>query len=601
MSSARPAALLLAALLSAAGARAAPGSEASCATVNTDRLTLLADPFEPTQHAAPVFDLRAAGTGAAAIVRFTLNADGTLSERPATHAAAGFESTAVRSALYTDRVLGPLRTASNAIGVAAGSELSAAVATDAALEAALLPAAITAVDYGGTRAHPDGADAVLYVATAAGFIEALDARSGELLWVFAPQPALRAPIAVSVRPPARRAAAVLRPYRFDRNGDGVIERAAGDRVYLIVASGAAEPVLFGLDVTDRAAPLLLWRDDRGVLARLGLPRAAPAIARLRAATSASNPLGLVAVLGSGAAADGRGALLYILDLLSGAPLARVGAPAGAARAREVPAEAARGFEAGVNVLDLDGDGFADRIYAADSGGQLWRFDVHDAEPAARLITARLFAMLGSEVGVRRAQPRGFYQTPDAALITAAGARFLTLALSSGDGAAAADDADFLYVLRDYDLGSYATEAAMPRAPPVITRADLGDTAVATGAAGWRRRLAVGEYATAPVRTAAGFVYLTTARAHGAAGCAAGSPGRRLYIAAARDGASPEGVPAAGIDLTGGADSVVFAFAPRATTAADRPPGAVCFVGLTRCGQGVAGRPVPGVWSERQAP
>ena len=35
----------------------------------------------------------------------------------------------------------------------------------------------------------------------------------------------------------------------------------------------------------------------------------------------------------------------------------------------------------VNAVDTDSDGFADRLYAADLGGQVWRFDIWNGKPA----------------------------------------------------------------------------------------------------------------------------------------------------------------------------------------------------------------------------
>jgi type IV pilus assembly protein PilY1 len=40
-----------------------------------------------------------------------------------------------------------------------------------------------------------------------------------------------------------------------------------------------------------------------------------------------------------------------------------------------------GIAAPVNALDSDGDGYSDRVYAADTGGNVWRVDMHTTTPA----------------------------------------------------------------------------------------------------------------------------------------------------------------------------------------------------------------------------
>ena len=39
--------------------------------------------------------------------------------------------------------------------------------------------------------------------------------------------------------------------------------------------------------------------------------------------------------------------------------------------------------AGIRVLDIDQDGYADRMYVGDMGGRVWRFDISQ-RPARRL-------------------------------------------------------------------------------------------------------------------------------------------------------------------------------------------------------------------------
>ena len=48
----------------------------------------------------------------------------------------------------------------------------------------------------------------------------------------------------------------------------------------------------------------------------------------------------------------------------------------------------------VRAVDLTGDGFADRMYAADIGGRVWRFDIRNGQDASNLVKGGVFASLG---------------------------------------------------------------------------------------------------------------------------------------------------------------------------------------------------------------
>ncbi len=80
--------------------------------------------------------------------------------------------------------------------------------------------------------------------------------------------------------------------------------------------------------------------------------------------------------------------------------------------------------ADVRVFDLTGDGFADRMYAADMGGRVWRFDIHNGQTRANLVTGGVFASLGNaHLGTHpNATTRRFYSAPDVVVpdATAAG-------------------------------------------------------------------------------------------------------------------------------------------------------------------------------------
>jgi hypothetical protein len=101
------------------------------------------------------------------------------------------------------------------------------------------------------------------------------------------------------------------------------------------------------------------------------------------------------------------------------------------------------FAGSLTLIDLDGDGLQDRIYAGDTAGRLWRFDLHHGANALRWASGGLFADFSSAEG------RGFVAAPDVSLVAPAGvAPWFNIALGTASlGATAASNR--FYVLRDH--------------------------------------------------------------------------------------------------------------------------------------------------------
>jgi type IV pilus assembly protein PilY1 len=186
------------------------------------------------------------------------------------------------------------------------------------------------------------------------------------------------------------------------------------------------------------------------------------------------------------------------------------------------------FPSNINVLDTNGDGFSDRMYAADMGGQVWRFDIWNRPSVQPLVTGGVFASLGGAAiapsAVSRAQNRRFYYSPDVAPITVRGSRpFMNLAIGSGYRGHPLNDEtqDRFYSIRDYspftprDQASYDATAAILDGDlmdvTTVANAVVGDTA-----RGWKIRLAEnngtlyrGEKVLAESVTADGVIFFTT--------------------------------------------------------------------------------------------
>jgi type IV pilus assembly protein PilY1 len=194
-------------------------------------------------------------------------------------------------------------------------------------------------------------------------------------------------------------------YTYDADKDGVIE--TGDRVILLVGErrGGGQDVApatgfyYALDVTDPVAPRYLWRISNADAAytELGETWSDPQITTIKIGTSTK----IVAVIGAGydnlgedarsgavqVSADLKGRGIYVVEIAtldgSGVPVftgsgTKVwGYTNGATTTTTTHADMDYSIPSSVAVVDTDSNGYADRLYVGDAGGNMWRFDIGD--------------------------------------------------------------------------------------------------------------------------------------------------------------------------------------------------------------------------------
>ena len=135
--------------------------------------------------------------------------------------------------------------------------------------------------------------------------------------------------------------------------------------------------------------------------------------------------------------------------------------AGRADADLVLEDMTRAIPSQIQAIDFSGDGFVDRLYSVDVGGQVWRFDVfRNKEPDDTddpLVTGGVIARFGGE-GVATAgatDTRRFYSAPDVSIFydPVINRRFVAIGVGSGYRAHPLDVSatDAYYSLRDPDL------------------------------------------------------------------------------------------------------------------------------------------------------
>lgn len=214
-------------------------------------------------------------------------------------------------------------------------------------------------------------------------------------------------------------------YTYSTKNDGTIDSTRGDKAYLFLTMRRGGRFMYALDVSDPSTPKLMWKHsytDDG-FAELGQTWSDLRVAKIRAS---SNPV-LIFGLGyddtandpvtQGTASKGRGVM--VLDAVTGNVLWQAGpnAAVGQGMMYAIPANVA--------VIDSDRDGYADRVYAADTGANIWRININDASTSKWTVT--LLASLGG-TGVNA---RKFLFAPDVVPMTSTNP-YDTLLIGSGD-------------------------------------------------------------------------------------------------------------------------------------------------------------------------
>ena len=338
-----------------------------------------------------------------------------------------------------------------------------------------------AVVYGGTASNPD---VVVYTATNDGYLHAINASTGEELWSFVPKPLLKVFAALYEDPEAKFKLYGLDgdvvPIVKDDNANGIID--GSDFVYLIFGMRRGGYDYYALDVTNKNSPQLLWNVQ---LTNGGQSWSKPVVAKVDINTVGTNADKAVVILGGGYdnahdtvahpdTSDGEGAGIHMLDLVSGAELWRAGADGTAdlqlaSMIRSIPTE--------VRVIDMSGDGFVDRMYASDMGGQLLRFDISNGAAPASLVAGGVIARLGGEglTDPAVADTRRFYNTPDTSLFQDRNDNKRFIALSIGSGYRAHplnnDTNDRFYSMRDPDVFNQLTQGEY-NSYDILTESDL---------------------------------------------------------------------------------------------------------------------------------
>jgi type IV pilus assembly protein PilY1 len=437
---------------------------------------------------------------------------------------------------------------------------------------------------------------VVYTATNDGYLHAIsvtnDASGGSELWSFIPTEMLPRMTPLNNDAVASKVYGLdgnVSVFRLDNNGDGTIDPTASptpDKVYLLFGMGRGGRHYYALDVSDKTKPVLKWHiAPSGDFAGLGDTWSTPVVTSIKVKVGTTITTKRVAIFAGGydSTQDGGTALpavqaqyhtdtvgnhIYIVDAETGAMLWRAdlcstcasppGTLGGSSGTSGIwtNANLVNSIPGDIRVIDVNDDGLADRMYAGDMGGRVWRFDIINGETTDKLVRGGVLASLGfaSGYGTNPADARRFYSAPDASLLRIGTTTFMNIIIGSGYRGHPLNTNinDRIYSLRDpkpfvaMTDAEYATMSAAPivdnpsASTPVLV--DVTSTVTPTiplTASGWKINLPSGEKVLVEAQTFAGNVMLSTYSPTSTSttfSCSARTGTNRLYLIKALDGA-----------------------------------------------------------------
>ena len=162
-------------------------------------------------------------------------------------------------------------------------------------------------------------------------------------------------------------------YFKDMDGDGVLDSGDGDKVVLVCGERKGGTSYFALDATDPSSPRYLWRINQNNDSALGWSAPTTVIAEL-GETWSEPQFGVVKTtdedttgtpvffIGGGYSSDNSsGKAVVAVDVLTGTVV------------KKFTTGMNYSFPSDVLVVDENDNGFADKVYVGDLGGQMWRF------------------------------------------------------------------------------------------------------------------------------------------------------------------------------------------------------------------------------------
>ncbi|MFT5923556.1 MAG: type IV pilus assembly protein PilY1, partial [Paraglaciecola sp.] len=267
-------------------------------------------------------------------------------------------------------------------------------------------------------------DSAVFVATNHGFLHSFDPATGEENFAIMPKDLMD-----NLYDLYLDSSTFSHIYGLD--GDMVL-RTVGSNIYLYVGMRRGGNNYYAFDITSKTNPKLMFKIEGGVgdFENLGQTWSKPTVTKIKVGATSRNVL----IFGGGydedqdskllRSTDAVGNSVFIVDADSGELIWS----ASNADADLNLTEMGYSIPARISVIDRGNDGFADHMYVADMGGQLFRLDIQNGESAADLVTGGLLAKFSGDI---EQDNRRFYYGPDISEISLGGEHYYAVVLGSG--------------------------------------------------------------------------------------------------------------------------------------------------------------------------
>lgn len=308
-----------------------------------------------------------------------------------------------------------------------------------------------------------------------GFIHAIDPKTGNEKFAFIPKELLPNPGAylTNAKGSSNKKYGMdgqinlWTQYRTQTSADITAKTRVIEKAYLYAGMRRGGSNYYALDVSSINAPAFKWMIKGAYnttptpgFEKLGLTFSAPKLADVKINGAQTKVLIFTGgydrnhdTVGTNVPkADSIGNALFIADAETGKLLWRAGGSSDTGANLQI-ASMTNSMPADPTIVDINGDGLADIIYASDLRGQVFRFDINNANTGigtgtAAFATGGRIAQLG---GTTAADNRRFFGAPDVALIRERGGKtYFTISIGSGfrESPLNTDTNDRFYVLRD---------------------------------------------------------------------------------------------------------------------------------------------------------
>ena len=286
-------------------------------------------------------------------------------------------------------------------------------------------------------------DSAIFVATNQGMLHSFDTSTGEENFAIMPKTLLQ-----NLHHFYKDTSSLEHKYGLD--GDMIL-RTVGENKYLYVGMRRGGRNYYVFDVTQKTSPTLKFKIEggAGTLAKLGQTWSRPTITKVNMGGQVKN----VMIVGGGyddaqddraiRANDVVGNAVFMFDADTGSLLWHASNEDADLNLTNMTYS----VPGRISVIDRDNDGFADHMYVADMGGQLFRLDIYNGNSGTNFIKGARIADFGGDTAETN---RHFYYGPDVTEIALGDELYYGIALGSGWRASPLDTVveDNFYMLKD---------------------------------------------------------------------------------------------------------------------------------------------------------